>query len=394
MKSLSRHLLLIPFAATLFLQGCGGEALDEEAAAQALQSLYQEDISTLFPQEQISKTVITVCQSGPAIQEGQILDSMSKLPLQGVQVTLDGCTATTDENGTYILSNIPEKSRAVVNFEYEGYYKNSAVIAVEQYSTDTTVLSPNHLVYELDTYDKTESFDSALEKTVEAQTGAFARFNNDSYNTTSGELYTGSVSVSLAYENTYTNHGKLAFPGEYKGENSAGSIVPLVSYGYMSVEIEDNNKNALSLNTPGIVNFPAISQLSASSVALWYYDYGRGLWIEEGVATRQTDGSYSAQISHSGTWSLSTASLDQPGGYRATMVYDNGNPVKDARVSAIGSNWIQTDLTTDANGVFEIPVIPGEAFTLSSYNYKWKWAAESSIVISPIASGEIIEDRI
>lgn len=393
MKSLSLH-LLIPFAATLFLQGCGGELPDEEAAVQALREFYQNDTKTYIPEEKVSEEVITVCQSGPATQEGQILDSMSKLPLQGVQVTLDGCTATTDENGNYILSNIPEKDRAVVNFEYEGYYKNSAVITVEQYSKDTTSLSPNHLVYELDTYDTTESFDSAVQKTVEAQTGAFARFYNDSYSNASGELYTGSVSVSLAYENTYTNHGKLAFPGEYKGKNTAGSIVPLVSYGYMSVEIEDNNQNALSLNTASLVNFPAIDQLSAWSVALWYYNYDIGLWIEEGVATRQADGSYSAQISHSGTWSLATASVVQPGVYRATLLYDNGNPVKDARVSALGSNWIQTDLSTDTNGVFEINVIPGEAFTLSSYNYKWKWAADTTTVISPIASGEINEDRI
>jgi hypothetical protein len=386
MKSLSRH-LFIPFVATLLIQGCGGgEGLDGETSAQALQPLFQE--------EQISETVITVCQSGPAIQEGQILDSTSKLPLQGVAVTLDGCTATTDENGNYILSNIPEKSRAVVNFEYEGYYKNSAVIAVEQYSKGTTSLSPNHLVYELDTYDKTESFDSAVEKTVEAQTGAFARFYNDSYSKASGELYTGSVSVSLAYENTYTDHGKLAFPGEYKGKDSAGNIVPLTSYGYMAVEIEDNQQNALSLNTAGVVNFPAVAELTASSVALWYYNYGTGLWIEEGAAARQSDGSYAAQISHSGTWSLSTASTELPGIYRAKMVYENGNPVKDARVSAIGSNWIQTDLSTDTDGIFEIKVIPGKEFTLSSYNYKWKWAAESSIVVSPIASGEIIEDRI
>ncbi len=376
------------------MQGCGGELPEGETSAQALQALLQEEIKTFFPQEQIIETVITVCQSGPAMQEGQILDSTSKLPLQGVEVTLDGCTATTDENGNYTLSNIPEKSRAVVNFEYEGYYKNSAVIAVELYSKDTTSLSPNHLVYELDAYDKTESFDSAVQKTVEAQTGAFAYFYNDSYSKISGELYTGSVSVSLAYENTYTTHGKLAFPGEYKGKNSAGTVVPLVSYGYMAVEIEDNNQNALSLNTVGIVNFPAIAQLSAPSVALWYYDYGIGLWIEEGVAMRQADGSYSAQISHSGTWSLAKASVQQPGVYKATMVYDNGNPVKDARVSALGSNWIQRDLCTDANGVFEINVIPGEAFTLSSYNYKWKWGADSSIVISPIASGEINEDRI
>jgi len=99
-------------------------------------------------------------------------------------------------------------------------------------------------------------------------------------------------------------------------------------------------------------------------------------------------------VSHAGTWCLSQPVTEALGIYRGRIIYRNGNPVKDARVYAIGSNWVRMDVTTDENGIFELEVIPGEDFTIYAYNYKWKYGADYNGTISGVASGEIVEDRL
>ena len=80
--------------------------------------------------------------------------------------------------------------------------------------------------------------------------------------------------------------------------------------------------------------------------------------------------------------------------YRGRIINEDGTPASDVRVHALGNNWISSDLTTDENGLFEIEVIPGSSFQLVAYNYKDKYSATYSGIISAIASGEIVEDRI
>jgi len=126
-------------------------------------------------------------------------------------------------------------------------------------------------------------------------------------------------------------------------------------------------------------------------IPLWYYDYDQGLWIEEGYAERQTDGTYRGEISHPGTWSLSQPIEEGVGIYRGRIINEDGTPASDVRVHALGNNWISSDLTTDENGLFEIEVIPGSSFQLAAYNYKDKYKAMYNSTISAIASGDIIE---
>jgi hypothetical protein len=97
-------------------------------------------------------------------------------------------------------------------------------------------------------------------------------------------------------------------------------------------------------------------------------------------------------ISHTGTWSLSKP-IDTPAGvYRGRILNEDGTPASDVRVLAVGENWIATDLSTAADGSFEIEVIPDSSFQLEAYNYKDKYKAMYNGTIPTIASGEIVED--
>ncbi len=116
------------------------------------------------------------------------------------------------------------------------------------------------------------------------------------------------------------------------------------------------------------------------------------MWIEEGYAELQDNGTYSGEISHLGTWSLNRPLEGEPGIYRGRIVYEDGTAAKNIRVYAIGTNWINSDLSTDVDGFFEIKVIPGSSFKLKAYNYKDKYGATYNGSLPAIASGDIVED--
>ena len=95
-----------------------------------------------------------------------------------------------------------------------------------------------------------------------------------------------------------------------------------------------------------------------------------------------------ATVSHPGTWSLNIAVDDAPATYQGKIVYTDSSPAKDVRVYTVGENWISSDLSTDADGNFEISVIPGSNFTLKAYDYKDKYEALYEGTLPAIASGE------
>jgi hypothetical protein len=139
------------------------------------------------------------------------------------------------------------------------------------------------------------------------------------------------------------------------------------------------------------LTFPATGATD-DIIPLWYYDYDRGFWIEEGYAQLQADNSYMGEISHTGTWSLNKP-IDLPAGvFRGRILNENGIPAGDVRVLAVGENWIATDLSTAADGSFEIEVIPDSSFQLEVYNYKDRYKAMYTGTIPTVASGEIVEE--
>ena len=191
-----------------------------------------------------------------------------------------------------------------------------------------------------------------------------------------------------------TDKGKELFPGAFEGKNTNGETVLFGSYDLISLVFKDVSGNVLNLadGATATLTFPSIASLKEENIIpLWYYDYTQGLWTEEGYAELQSDGTYKGDVSHLGTWSLSVPLETAAGIYRGRIVYPGKITVKDARVIAIGPNWVRSDLSTDADGIFEIGVLPGDDFKLVAYNYKWKYEAVYSGMMPAIASGEIVQ---
>ncbi len=313
--------------------------------------------------------------------------------LPNVQVNIGGCTTTTDTQGFYKLANITSNDRAVVTFDAAGYARSSAVIQIDQYLEGTTTLSPNYLEFALEKYTDTNTGDSQNEMAWKVAYGFGLYIPGGIYTDAAGNAYNGQVTARRVYRKQSESSKDVAFPGTYNGKNSSGAIVPFVSYGFVVIDLTDANGSALGISDNITLTFPATGATD-EIIPLWYYDYDQGLWIEEGYAQLQADNSFMGTISHPGAWSLSKP-VDIPAGvYRGRIVDINKLPQGDVRISAVSDNWVSTDYSTDADGYFEIEVVPNSPFTLSAYHYKDNYGAEYNGTIAAVASGEIVEEAL
>lgn len=322
-----------------------------------------------------------------AVHEGQVKDSITGQGLENVEVSIGSYTAKTDTDGFYTLSGLTEEKETVVNFKKEGYILGSTKIQIKKLFGDNTT-SSNYLEYDMHDHGKQWTYDSqngATGGAVEVPAGTI-------HTDTVGNVYNGIVYGRWTFKDTMTDEGKDAFPGAFEGINTNGVLVPFTSYGLMAVELKDDTGASLNLSENITLVLSPVTGTTANTIPLWYYDYNQGLWIEEGYAERQSDGTYIGEISHPGTWSLNQGIEEEVGIYRGHIVDTYGVPISDARVYAIGDNWISKDLSTDESGLFEIEVIPGKSFQLAAYNYKDNYGAAYNAIIEAIASGEIVED--
>ncbi|MEA3372878.1 MAG: hypothetical protein U9Q62_04230 [Campylobacterota bacterium] len=376
---------LILFITILTFTGCGSG--ESESSADSSDFATQSDTADQL------LALIPLCENGPASINGQVTDSKTSEGIANVVVSYGSCTASTDSEGYYTLSNVVTSERAVLNFSHQGYYRNSSIIQIDHYLEDTTTLSPNYLEYAFDAFDAQSIYNTQESTIIDATNAATITLSAAEYRTAGGDNYIGDVIAEAAYLNVTTDIDREAFPGAYEGITSADSIVPFVSYGAIALELKDNNGNTLDFSGNAILTFPSLGLSEHNIIPLWFYDYNQGVWIEEGFAELQQDGTYKGEVSHIGTWSLNVPVENAPGTYLARIVYGDGTPVKDARVHTIGTNWIRTCLSTDADGMFQIEVIPESSFQLKAYNYKDKYEAVYDGTIPAIASGEIVEDR-
>ncbi len=334
-------------------------------------------------------TTSTSSLSTKAIHSGQIIDNTTGDPIADVKVSIGDTVTTTDTEGYYTLSNLTANKEVVVNFEKEGYLLGSTEINLKLFSDDNT-LSPNYLEYKMRThkYRWEHESDKALFGGSIDIDAAYVDKN--------GKPYNGTMSAELTILDLTTVEGKTLFTGSFKGINSNGDIVQFESYGFISLLLEDNNGNALEFSKDeiGTLKFNDVpSSVNLDTIPMWYYDYDQGLWVEEGYAQLQEDGTYKGEISRLGTWALNKPLEEDPGIYRGRIIDENGAPVGDVRVYATGENWVSSDLTTDENGVFELKVIPGEDFELTAYDYQDKFGASYNNTIVAVASGDVVEDR-
>ena len=374
-----KNTLLLILVATL-LTACGGGNSSTSNIAQA------PVVETPTTETPTIETPTTEIQINKVIQQGYVTDKETGIPLENVQVSIENTRTITDVKGYYTLNNITQKDEVTVNFKKENYLFSSVKIQLKS-TLENNITSPNYIECTLQKYTDNWSFNSE-----DGTRGGSVEIPPSTYSTLLGETYTGTVNASWIFNDTTTENGRNAFPGLFQGKDTNDILVPFISFGFFSVELKSENGEKLQLSNNITIILRSIQNPIETTLPLWYYDYDKGQWIEEGYAELQNDGSYRMEITHSGTWSLSKPIEKELGIYRGRIVDRNGIAISNVRVNAIGNNWIQHDLSTDKNGVFEIHVIPDASFNLVAYNYKDKYSAKYNNTIPAIASGDIVEE--
>jgi len=377
LNNLKQNLLIASL--TILFSGCGGGTTTTST---------EETISTSTPTTIATSTSSTA----KAVQSGQVKDSSTGNGLENVTVSIGELSTTTDTNGFYTLSNLTPKEKAVINFKKEGYLLGSHMIEISETTQDGDKAS-NYLTASLYAY--TNSWDGGKPWNYETESGATGGAvgipGGTLHTDTQGNAYTGTVEARWLFKELTTADVRDSVPGAFQGINNNGVIVPFTSYALTSLELRDTEGNDLHISDSITLQF-SLSTTTKETVSLWYYDMKGGVWIQEGIAERQEDGEYIAELSHEGVWSLGDEVEEEPGIYRGYIIDADGQPITHVRLKALGSNWVSKDLSTDENGLFEIEVVPGSPFQLAAYDYENKFGATYPDVIPAISSGEIIED--
>ena len=370
--------LFVLTAALFIFSGCsgGGSTPGSVSTGNTSPSISDGDIST-----SILTTRVTL--------KGKVKDKDTGKGLGNVKVSIDESTTTTDAEGYYELTDLHETDREIVTFESDGYQDYSAITAINEPLGDNST-SSNYLEVSMDRYNSKADYMTQSDIIIDAPNGTTVSIpSSTEYMDDKGKIYDGSITITMSYIDVTTETGREMFPGEYEGKTSSGSIVLFVSYGAVSVEIENDSDEKLDLSGTATITFPSLGLIKQDIIPLWYYNYSEGLWIEEGYAELQEDGTYKGEISHLGTWGLNKPVEEATSIYRSPIVDENGDPATTVKVYAIGKNWIRTDLSTDEDGIFEIEVIPGNTFKLKAYDYTEKYEAVYAGTLPAIASGEI-----
>jgi hypothetical protein len=294
---------------------------------------------------------------------GMVRDE-SNAPLTGVTVTAYGQTTSTNQYGTFVLKNLNvNKNRCVLQFVKTGFFNRAHGFI----AAGNTV---NYVRIILLSNAATQNFSSSVGGTISLPDGSSAQFQPNSFVTTNGSAYTGTINLIVKHLSPDdVNFGFTIPGGDLLGKDLNNKAVVLYTYGMVGVELTGSSGEALQLanGTSATLTLSIVaSQLATApaTIPLWFFDETTSLWKEEGTATK-VGNNYVGTVAHFSWWNC-----DYPG-ERATLkgkVIDcDGNGVPNVIVTV---NAYHT-LTTNQNGEYQnwVPAgMPLTAQVLASNN--------------------------
>lgn len=296
---------------------------------------------------------------------GRVLDKENK-PVSQAQVRAGDAAAVTDVNGYFRLSNVrAPKDAAYVTVDKTGYFPGSRTFL----ATSNAV---NHVSIRLISKDITGTFQSASGGLVTLTSGGSINFqSNGIVDARTNSAYTGTVSVSSFFIDPTDPGFTSIMPGALRGITSSDDERGLQSFGMMAVELSGSGGQKLQLASgkPATVSFPIPAGLQSqapATIPLWHFDEVKGMWREEGTATKQGN-MYVGTVSHFSFWNC-----DAPFpviNFEALVKDQNGNPVIMAQVvikkvssNSLGNGW------TDSTGRVRGQIPANEALEMKIYD--------------------------
>jgi hypothetical protein len=288
---------------------------------------------------------------------GIVLDE-SNAPVNNATAAAYGQTTTTNQYGIFVLKNLNvNKDRCVLQIAKAGFFNRAHGFIA---SANTV----NYVRIILVSNAATQNFSSSAGGTVSLPDGSSALFQANSFVTTSGSAYTGTVNIAFKHLSTDdANFGFMIPGGDLAGKDLNNKDVALYTYGMLGVVLTGNSGEALQLatGTTATLTFAIAAFQTATapaSIPLWYLDETTSLWKEQGTANK-VGNNYVGTVTHFSWWNCDYCG---PKAYFKGRVVDcNGVPVPNIVVSLNGvaytitdqngeySDWIPSGLTMTIN---------------------------------------------
>jgi Carboxypeptidase regulatory-like domain len=236
-----------------------------------------------------------------ATVSGSVIDENNQ-PVANASVTSGTYTATTDAMGNFVFSNIAiSKANGHVTVLKQGYFKGIRSFVTEAGKN-------NYVKIQLIKQVVTGTVTASAGGVINTLTGASITFPANSFVTTAGAAYSGTVFVYAHWIDPTAPNLPLVVPGDLRGIDSSNGEYLLKSYGMVGAEFQDNSGNLLKL-APGktaAISFPIPASLQStapSTIPLWHFDEAAARWKQEGTATKNGN-NYIGQVNKFSFWNV------------------------------------------------------------------------------------------
>lgn len=307
-----------------------------------------------------------------------VVQNEARSPVSAARVRIAGADMTTDATGA-VTTTLPNSDTETVALITKAGFATNAKTAVV-YSGKASELQVT-----LFTHQVVSSFAANAGITVTPGGAKVQIPTAAGFRTGAGVAYTGAVTISSSYFSPETVRGINGFAGPYTGSD-AGAQSSLISVGVIEAKFTAADGTALEMTNAAAatLTFPATGNSGTlTSVPLWYYDEATKIWVRDGQAARQADGSYVGTVRHFTVWNADI-SVVNPATIKGCFRNAQGQAVAPVYARVEGIGWRASGFV-DSNGNFEIRNAPsGVPLELQVLN-----PAAGAVAITPLAAGEV-----
>ncbi len=289
-------------------------------------------------------------------------------PVLGAIVTMGAGSFTTDKYGYFEIKNKDVvKNAAVVTVSMNGYFKGIKTYIAE---------AGKSAFFRIKLIPKTTAgtFSATAGGEVTSTGGLKISFPADAIAVAAnGSAYTGTVNVAASWINPTAADLSRIMPGDLRGLDENGGLKSLTTYGMAAVEMTGAGGELLQIvsGKKATMTMPIPTAILASapaSIPLWSFDETKGLWKQEGSASK-TGNTYVGDVSHFSFWNC-----DVPNNYvhfDCTVLDNAGAPVPFAfvKISVVGSPYNAGYGYTDSTGYTGGAVPNNAQLLLEVYSY-------------------------
>jgi hypothetical protein len=298
--------------------------------------------------------------------QGRVLDETGS-PVANITVkSLDASTVTSID-GEFRFDKVNlEKTDAYVYAEAAGYYNTGKTFNPQTGNIGFTEI-------QLIRKDKIKSVPATSPGLITFEANNTIQLpENGVINKTQKTAYSGEISVFASYLSPSTLKNSSIRPGGNYGYDRSGKKKTLRPYGMLAIELEGTGGEQLQLangKTAVIkIAIPAsMAPAAPATIPLWYFDEEKGIWKEEGTATKQGD-VYVGVVNHFSFWS---ADLPEEMINLSMQLKNVGSlpfSFHMMRISETGNDSSYTFLSTDSSGSISTPVPRNKELRVRLYN--------------------------